>query len=905
MNAHRNASQTNAGLDKSLSSLSSGLRINVAADDASGMTIADSLRSQAQGLGQAINNANDGVAVVQTADGALDEYINIINTVRTKSIQAASDGQNADSRLAIQKDIDRLLEAADGIATQTQFNGQKLLDGTFTNKSFHIGAYAGETVSLSVDSTRTNSIGDVKYLASAQTREVTDTAKGNLASGMITETDNGYVLKADSMTVNGFDISASLNENSPTRLTDAKSIAQAITAETGMLAQATTVIKGGTIQAGQIDSTTSLEINGFAIADTTVLADDSDGALARAINDISSLTGVTATSSAEGLELTSIDGSNISIAGGGGPQVSTMNIEGVIEEGDYFKVQVDGNAAEYTALAGDTRADIALGLAASVNATAATSAIVNATVSGDSIILTALDATTDTNFIAVGTTSNNAVTDSQVFASSSTAEVAATAQVSTVEIISGTSTSSDAFSLTISGIVFAATAAADGSESASDVGDALVSLAMSNVGIASHYTVTNTAGVLTITSLDAGTSFVASAAVTADSDGDALAIAYTSTPSNPGVGEIMEFTLADLGKNLDIGDSFVLVTSAGAYTSTVDATTITTPEELIADLVDQVNADATSGFKAYVTDDNKFEVRETVGDGDPAAGFTVMKMVNIDGTGDSTQNISAITTNPSANADTGYTITGLSDKLTDVESTTTISNFGATDTATVTINKGELVLNGKDMAGIYGDGVNEGTAAADFIAAVQSISGMEDSTLLNGTLKLVVNDGQDLNISGVKATETYKLAEGVFNESATGKVDVYSTESVSIGGNNADAFGFVEGNHSTYDKGVSLESIDVTTRDAAERAIEITDSALLQLDATRSDLGSVQNQLESTIRNISVTQVNVTSAESQIRDVDFAQESAKFAKLNILAQSGSYAMSQANAVQQNVLRLLQ
>jgi flagellin len=100
MNSHRNAMMTNAGLDKSLNSLSSGLRINTAADDASGMTIADSLRSQAKGLGQAINNANDGVAVVQTADGALDEYINIINTVRTKAIQAASDGQNTDSRAA-------------------------------------------------------------------------------------------------------------------------------------------------------------------------------------------------------------------------------------------------------------------------------------------------------------------------------------------------------------------------------------------------------------------------------------------------------------------------------------------------------------------------------------------------------------------------------------------------------------------------------------------------------------------------------------------------------------------------------------------------------------------------------------------------------------------------------------
>ncbi|MBQ7135992.1 flagellin, partial [Campylobacter sp.] len=87
--------------------------------------------------------------------------------------------------------------------------------------------------------------------------------------------------------------------------------------------------------------------------------------------------------------------------------------------------------------------------------------------------------------------------------------------------------------------------------------------------------------------------------------------------------------------------------------------------------------------------------------------------------------------------------------------------------------------------------------------------------------------------------------------------------------------------------------------------IDVAESARKTLDKIRADLGSVQNQLIATINNISVTQVNVKSAESQIRDVDFASESATFSKHNILAQSGSYAMSQANAVQQNILKLLQ
>ncbi len=159
MNAHQEAKKTNLNLDKSLQKLSSGLRINTAADDASGMAIADSLKSQAMGLGQSIMNANDGIGLVQTADGALQEYINIINTVRTKAIQAASDGQNANSRVSIQNDVRKLLEEAQNIADTTSFNGQTLLNGAYQNKAFHIGAYSGETVQFSIDDTRTDQVG--------------------------------------------------------------------------------------------------------------------------------------------------------------------------------------------------------------------------------------------------------------------------------------------------------------------------------------------------------------------------------------------------------------------------------------------------------------------------------------------------------------------------------------------------------------------------------------------------------------------------------------------------------------------------------------------------------------------------------------------------------------------------
>ena len=134
LTSHAVGVQNNRDLSSSLEKLSSGLRINKAADDSSGMAIADSLRSQSANLGQAIRNANDAIGMVQTADKAMDEQIKILDTIKTKAVQAAQDGQTLESRRALQSDIQRLLEELDNIANTTSFNGQQMLSGSFSNK---------------------------------------------------------------------------------------------------------------------------------------------------------------------------------------------------------------------------------------------------------------------------------------------------------------------------------------------------------------------------------------------------------------------------------------------------------------------------------------------------------------------------------------------------------------------------------------------------------------------------------------------------------------------------------------------------------------------------------------------------------------------------------------------------
>jgi len=173
MRAYNNTSFVSKELDKSLERLSSGLRINHAADDAAGLSIANKLSAQSQGLGQAIRNANDGMGLIQTADGALEEYTNILNRIRTLAVQGANDTQDSASRTYIGKEMIRLQSELNHIANETKFNGKQLLASTVTYK-FHVGAYKDETTDsvisdMNTDVVFANQISGLTTQASAET----------------------------------------------------------------------------------------------------------------------------------------------------------------------------------------------------------------------------------------------------------------------------------------------------------------------------------------------------------------------------------------------------------------------------------------------------------------------------------------------------------------------------------------------------------------------------------------------------------------------------------------------------------------------------------------------------------------------------------------------------------------
>jgi len=159
LNAHRQLGVNQSNASKSMERLSSGMRINRAGDDAAGLAISEKMRGQIRGLKQASRNAQDGISLIQTAEGALNETHAILQRMRELATQAATDTNTLTDRKEIQKEINQLLDEIDRIGNNTEFNTQNLLDGTYANKKIHIGANETQNMNIDISDMRTAALG--------------------------------------------------------------------------------------------------------------------------------------------------------------------------------------------------------------------------------------------------------------------------------------------------------------------------------------------------------------------------------------------------------------------------------------------------------------------------------------------------------------------------------------------------------------------------------------------------------------------------------------------------------------------------------------------------------------------------------------------------------------------------
>ena len=300
LRAHNNLYNNSAALDTSLERLSSGLRINWAKDNASGLAIADQLRTQASSLKQAIDNGNEAMSVLTVADKAIEEQVNILDSIKQKAISAAQDGQSTKTRNMLQADINRLMEELDNIANSTSFNGKQLLSGGYINQEYQIGDRSNTTVKTSIGPTMSSKIGVTRFETGANV-----TASGLV--NMVIKNYNGVEdFKFAEVTISysvGTGLGALTEEIN--RVSDRTGVRATHTVQTYGVYE----IKRGT-------TSNDFSINGVIIGQIEYQDADKNGQLVQAINAVKDTTGVEAARDANGkLILNSADGRGIVIGG--------------------------------------------------------------------------------------------------------------------------------------------------------------------------------------------------------------------------------------------------------------------------------------------------------------------------------------------------------------------------------------------------------------------------------------------------------------------------------------------------------------------------------------------------------------------------------------------------------------
>jgi flagellin len=357
LTAQRNLTRAQGGLERSIQRLSTGLRINGAVDDAAGLAISDRLTSQVRGLNQAVRNANDGVSALQTADGSLNEVSNLLQRARELAVQSANDSNSSSDRSSLNAEVSSILSELDRLASTVQFNNRKLLDGTYTNAQFQIGANAFETVSFSITSVNTSDLG-AKVLTGGA---VSSTSLSGLTSSS-TLTINGVSVTIGAQTSIEGVINAVNNSAGDTKATALKN-SQTVVVDTGFVALTT----AGAVQ--------TLTLNGVNIALSTGNADANSTFIAT-VNGFSNQTGVIAATNSVGITFTRSSGGTIALSettasvGVGDTVASTASR--TFNAGFTLSVDLDKSLSVVSSATGDS-----LGFTTGVVSTTATAKRIN------------------------------------------------------------------------------------------------------------------------------------------------------------------------------------------------------------------------------------------------------------------------------------------------------------------------------------------------------------------------------------------------------------------------------------------------------------------------------------------------------------------------------------------------
>ena len=398
LNAQGSLRKIGLDMNASMQRLSTGVRINSAKDDAAGLAISTRMTANIRGMAAAVRNSNDGISLTQTAEGALASIQDNLQRIRELAVQSSNSGNSASDRSSINLEAQQLISEIDRVATNAAFNGSKLLDGSFANQAFQVGAgnNTDDRIQISIGNAKANSLG------------------GGGATGTTSTTSTAVTvdaLVAGDLTINGFAVGASVSDGLSSVVPSASAIARAnainaISGQTGITAKANPTVLNLAALTSTTDATTvagSLKINGVDVGalSTTAVVADRRSQLVGAINNVSAQTGVVATENATAgvITLTAADGRNIDA-----DVTNTTSLAGMVDATARSTITLTSSNSSSTVTMGGTAAGLAkVGVAAGSVALSATSTTLGyvssvslATQADSQIALSVLDKAIDT-----------------------------------------------------------------------------------------------------------------------------------------------------------------------------------------------------------------------------------------------------------------------------------------------------------------------------------------------------------------------------------------------------------------------------------------------------------------------------------------------------------------------------
>ncbi|NVK30067.1 MAG: hypothetical protein HWE20_03610 [Gammaproteobacteria bacterium] len=912
LNAQRNLTLSQNDMSTAMERLSSGKRINTAGDDAAGLAISNRLTSQVRGLNQAIRNANDGISLIQTAEGALDETTNILQRMRELAIQSANGIYSDANRSTLQAEVEQLILEMDRISATTTFNGLNILDGTLGSIDLQAGATANELISFSIGATDSNTLGlggvtsdlNGDRISSSLSFDDGDIVVNGVGlSGFDIATDNLEDLFANinesvaGVTAAGFNVVSSegvgtgvLSSNDTLRITVASidgqpSVNYDITSTNNLdeLVAAINEATGGKVEASVGDSGNLVLSNSTGGAITLTL--DADGtpgfsAASEANSTLAAVTGLTAANATTymgSIALTSDDGSAIEIVAGANGTKTDLNNLG-------FQVIAEGSVTG--------------GGLSSGNQTTALS-------SGDLTINGVAIPTTDTDSLLGKIEAINSVTDETGVTASAGAAESYAADLSSQVVELTASVSFTAPDVSFANIVGSSALSVDGFGGTD-------SIAIDITDGNGTYTVTVVEG--TDFTVGSEEEFVASinAAILAD-DVNNQAIAYiddngalafrnetSATLSIDGVTYSGTAGVLDAATGLALeGSGTTNLTNTadrGLNINGIDVSVADGVDGIISssELVTAINAaSANTGVTAYIDDSDQLHLYSD----------SSITLDELSTGGDLLSRLAMQDSNGSA------VVAGTA------EQTTAASAIPA---GTPGADVGSIKINGTEVSDIdFNAGIDSVVAQLN---AVQGDTGVRASIDENGQLlldsssRITFELGQENGLAtatalGINFTLSANVYGSVTVDPSVTLTSVNPAQAISIDvtANGATATGLKDLNTdlSSLVNGTALSSINIGTAAGAQNAIGALDNALEQINDIRSELGAINNRLDFTINNLSSVSENAAASRSRVMDADFAAESAALSRAQVLQQAGTAMLAQANAQPQQVLSLLQ